>query len=80
MGEELQQSIINRLHRIEGQIRGIEKMVYQKKSNAQLIQQLEATKSAANQIIIALIEERFSDKTKITPEDLEDLKRFIKRI
>lgn len=81
MNEELEQMIINRLHRVEGQVRGVEKMIYQKKPYGQVIQQLEAVRSAANNIIVSLIEEKFcSDDKKISSEDIEYLKRFIKRM
>ena len=81
MNEELEQTIINRLHRVEWQVRGVEKMIYQKKPYSQIIQQLEAVRSAANNIIVNLVEDRFCDENKkISTEDIEYLKRFIKRM
>lgn len=78
MNEELQQSIVNRLHRLEGQVRGVEKMVDQKKPYSQIIQQLEAMRSAANNIIVSLIEDRLEGQN-LSQEDLRYLKRFIQK-
>ncbi len=79
MNDEFQQIIINRLHRVEGQVRGVEKMIYQKKPYSQIIQQLEAMRAAANNIIVSLIEDRL-DKKDLSQEDLDYLKRFIKKM
>lgn len=78
---ETNNKIISRLHRIEGQARGIENMIRDRKSTAQIIQQLEAMRSATNQIISMLIEEKFTNKNiSLSEEDIAYLKRFIKRL
>jgi DNA-binding FrmR family transcriptional regulator len=77
----LETKIISRLHRIEGQARGIENMIRDNKGTPQLIQQLEAMRQATNQIISLLIEDKFCDpERELTPENVEFLRRFIKRI
>ena len=79
--DQSQQKIINRLHRIEGQVRGVENMVREYKGYTSIIQQLEAVRSATNNLISVLIEEKFCrpDK-KINAEDISYLRRFIRRI
>lgn len=78
--DDTKQKIINRLHRIEGQARGIEGMLREGKNHAQIVQQLEAMRSATNQIISALVEQRFcSPERNLKPEDIAYLRRFISR-
>ena len=75
------QKIINRLHRLEGQVRGVEGMIRENRNFPLIIQQLEAIRAATNNIISFLIEERFfqNKKTPFTKEDVNYLRRFIKR-
>ncbi|MDO8512985.1 MAG: metal-sensing transcriptional repressor [bacterium] len=79
--EERQQKIVNRLHRIEGQARGIENMIREQRDIKQIVQQLEAMRSATNQIISYLIENRFCSKdSTLSSDDIAYLRRFIKRL
>jgi DNA-binding FrmR family transcriptional regulator len=76
--ENFDQKIISRLHRMEGQVRGIENMWREKKPYSQIIQQLEALRSATNQLTAQLIEEKFcSSERELKDDDIAYLKRFI---
>lgn len=56
------QSIYNRLRRIEGQIRGLSEMVAQDRTEAEILIQLQAAKSALASTISSLIKSRLKDR------------------
>ena len=73
--------IISRLHRIEGQVRGVENMIREKKSVSQTIQQLEAVRGATSQVITSLIEDAIlQENHTLTLEEITSLKRIIKKL
>ncbi|MFL6281042.1 MAG: metal-sensitive transcriptional regulator [Vicinamibacterales bacterium] len=49
-----QQSIVTRLNRVEGQIRGIRRMVQEPRLCVELLQQLSAAEAALNRISLAV--------------------------
>lgn len=52
---ELQQAIVTRLNRIEGQIRGIRRMVQEPRLCVEILQQLAAAEAAMNRISLAVL-------------------------
>jgi DNA-binding FrmR family transcriptional regulator len=54
LDEGQQQSLVTRLNRIEGQIRGIRRMVQEPRSCIELLQQLAAAEAALNRISLAV--------------------------
>jgi CsoR family transcriptional regulator, copper-sensing transcriptional repressor len=50
-----QQAIVTRLNRIEGQIRGIRRMVQEPRLCVEILQQLAAAEAAMNRISLALL-------------------------
>jgi CsoR family transcriptional regulator, copper-sensing transcriptional repressor len=55
LGESEQQGLVVRLNRIEGQLRGIRRMVQEPRSCLELLQQLAAAEAALNRISLAVI-------------------------
>ena len=49
MSEE-RQSLLNRLKRIEGQVRGISKMISEEQDCAEILMQIAAVKAAVNKV------------------------------
>jgi DNA-binding FrmR family transcriptional regulator len=54
LDEEQQQAIVTRLNRIEGQIRGIRRMVQEPRLCVEILQQLSAAEAALNRISLAV--------------------------
>ena len=54
LDETHQQSIVTRLNRVEGQIRGIRRMVQEPRLCVELLQQLSAAEAALNRISLAV--------------------------
>lgn len=54
LDETQQQAIVTRLNRIEGQIRGIRRMVQEPRLCIELLQQLSAAEAALNRISLAV--------------------------
>ena len=54
LGTPEQQSIVTRLNRIEGQIRGIRRMVQEPRLCVEILQQLAAAEAALNRISLAI--------------------------
>jgi CsoR family transcriptional regulator, copper-sensing transcriptional repressor len=50
-----QQGIVARLNRIEGQVRGIRRMVQEPRSCIEILQQLAAAEAALNRISVAML-------------------------
>ena len=76
-------SIYNRLRRIEGQVRGIEEMVANDKSDSEILIQLEAVHSSVASTIAGLIELMMEKDTqgKIILDDrkVQSILRLIKK-
>jgi DNA-binding FrmR family transcriptional regulator len=54
LDETQQQSIVTRLNRVEGQIRGIRRMVQEPRLCVEILQQLSAAEAALNRISLAV--------------------------
>lgn len=59
--ESARQSVINRLNRVEGQIRGIRKMIEEEHSCSDIMMQIAAVKAAVNKVGTVIFEEHFRD-------------------
>ena len=55
LDETQQQSLVTRLNRIEGQVRGIRRMVQEPRICVELLQQLAAAEAALNRISLAVL-------------------------
>jgi DNA-binding FrmR family transcriptional regulator len=55
LDEAQQQAIVTRLNRIEGQVRGIRRMVQEPRLCIELLQQLAAAEAALNRISLAVV-------------------------
>lgn len=63
-----QQAIVTRLNRIEGQVRGIRRMVEEPRLCVEILQQLAAAEAALNRISLAIVKNHVE---KCVPEGLE---------
>lgn len=55
LDETQQQAIVTRLNRIEGQVRGIRRMVQEPRLCIEILQQLSAAEAALNRISVAVL-------------------------
>ena len=55
LDESQQQAVVTRLNRIEGQIRGIRRMVQEPRLCVEILQQLAAAEAALNRISLAIL-------------------------
>ena len=87
LSEESVEELLKRLSKIEGQIRGIQKMIKEKRSCDEILIQISAVKSALNGVAIKLLEDHIescvkprvlSGDTKALEEFLEAVKKMIK--
>ncbi len=60
------ENLQSRLSKIEGQVRGISKMLQEKRNCNEILVQISAIKSAINQVAIGLLREHF--KSCVKPE------------
>ena len=61
MNKEIKSSIINRLHRIEGQVRGLQNMVDEEKYCIDIITQSSAIRSALSAVEDLMLENHLSE-------------------
>lgn len=61
MNESPRNKILVRLHRIEGQVRGIQRMIEEEADCTEIINQVSAVKSAINRVGLALIQNHAQD-------------------
>ena len=66
-------SIEDRLHRIEGQIRGIEAMIRDKKDTTQIITQVQAVCSSLESVKLELVKQGIKDNMEKGVYDALDL-------
>jgi DNA-binding FrmR family transcriptional regulator len=90
LDEAQQQAIVTRLNRIEGQIRGIRRMVQEPRLCVEILQQLSAAEAALNRISLAVfkyhvekcvpdgITQGEPEKTKRLAELVDIFDRFVK--
>ena len=71
------EKLINRLRRIEGQVRGVQSMVNSERNCRDILQQLSAIRSAVQGVSLLLIEDYMSDcfvnLEDKNPQEREDL-------
>ena len=82
LDEAQQQAIVTRLNRIEGQVRGIRRMVQEPRLCVEILQQLAAAEAALNRISLAIfrfhVEKCVPDGiTKGDPERTERLTELV---
>jgi DNA-binding FrmR family transcriptional regulator len=82
LDEAQQQAIVTRLNRIEGQVRGIRRMVQEPRRCVEILQQLAAAEAALNRISLAVfrfhVEKCVPDGiTKGDPERTERLTELV---
>lgn len=78
----VQKSVIDRLNRVEGQIRGIKKMIEKGTYCDDIINQIEASRSALASIEIILLESHFKNciVDQILSGDMEAIDEVLKTI
>lgn len=78
---EEKKNITNRLRRVEGQIRGIEKLIDQDSPMAKVVIQMKAVKSALQSVVWILLDNELSlDNKSPAEEQLSDIKKNITHI
>lgn len=71
--QEERQNIVNRLNRIEGQVKGIRKMVEEGQSCAEVMMQIAAVKAAVNRVGTVMFETHFRDCLEKAIREGDDL-------
>jgi len=73
--------VSTRLRRIEGQVRGVEKMVSDERKFEEIVTQLQALKSSVAGLIMFMVQERFDLDEKglsVSPEDAALILRLLR--
>jgi DNA-binding FrmR family transcriptional regulator len=77
-----QKKSISRLRRIEGQVRGIEKMFIGGRETDEIIIQLQALKSAVGSLLISIVEDKFalndSGELTLSPAEAATILKLIR--
>jgi len=76
--KQKQTKIINRLSRLEGQIRGIKKMIEADKSCQKVVIQIMAAREACSQIGLEMMKDKVCSSKKVKKEELKTLFKVIK--
>jgi len=81
MEEKDSRDLLGRLKKIEGQMRGIQKLINDKKDCEVILQQISAARSALYKVGIQYISSHLKDclikKEKLSPKLEENISRFI---
>lgn len=80
MAKDASRDILLRLRRIEGQIRGIQRMIEDKDECSEILNQVAAVKSAVNRVSILIFENHARDciqKSLSEPDNEERFKEII---
>lgn len=81
-GHEMCRELLNRLRRIEGQVRGLQRMVEERQDCASVITQLSAARSALDQVGFLMLSRHMAEcleQRADREESLEDaMKLFLK--
>lgn len=64
LSDESVENLQRRLSKIEGQVRGISKMLYEKRNCNEILVQISAIKSAISQVAVKLLQEHFKNCVK----------------
>ena len=76
--EKTQEKILNRLSRLEGQIRGIKRMIEEGADCQKVVVQIMAVKEACSRVGLELMRTKVCSNKKINPQDLENIFKVIK--
>ena len=89
-GEDTKKDILNRLNKIEGQVKGIQRMIESEKQCGDVLTQISAVRAATNKVGVLLLE-RYSkncilnsinskedNNEEVLDEFLSTVKRFLK--
>jgi DNA-binding FrmR family transcriptional regulator len=80
--KDIRSSTIARLHRLEGQIRGVERLIDRNQPLPIVLQQLEAVSAAVRSLMIALITDRLEQNkdgtVAVTPEEASWIKKLLR--
>ena len=80
--KDIRSSTIDRLHRLEGQIRGIERLIDQNKPLPLVLQQLQAASSAIRSLMVSLLADRLEKEedgtAKLRPEEVSWVKKLLR--
>ena len=74
---EYNKKMINRIHRIQGQINGVIKMMEEEKNCKDVISQLSASKSSIQRLMGIIISENLVECVKMSEENSEDSQALI---
>ena len=78
--DEIKENILNRLKRIEGQIRGIQKMIFEKRDCHEIVSQLRAARAALDNVTILIIDSSIEVcmGEKIDSQEIKDLRKALR--
>lgn len=74
---EIQGELLSRLKKIEGQVRGVQKMIQDCRSCGDIVTQLAAIKSAVNRVSITVLACHLADKIKNDLHESRDVKESL---
>lgn len=74
---EYNKKMINRIHRIQGQLNGVIKMMEEEKNCKDVISQLSASKSSIQRLMGIIISENLVEYVKMSEENSEDSQALI---
>lgn len=78
--EETKEQILKRLARIEGQIRGLSKMINSEQSCEEITNQVSAVKSAIGRVGIMVLEQKLTEcllEGKMNEEKIQSLRKML---
>ncbi len=75
----MQGELLNRLKKIEGQVRGVQKMILEGRSCGDIVTQLAAIKSAVNRVSITVLACHLADTIKNGLDEGRDVKESLTR-
>lgn len=80
--ESDRQSVINRLNRIEGQVKGIRKMIEEEQPCAEILMQIAAVKAAVNNVgaLVFKTHFRFCLETALAERDAQFIEEAMKML
>ena len=73
LGPSEQHAVVTRLNRVEGQVRGIRRMVQESRTDVEVLQQLAAAEAALNRISLAIF--RYHVDACVTNDGEGDVER-----
>ncbi len=82
LSKKLQTELVNRLHRLEGHVRGVAGMIERQEPCDDILVQLAAVKSAVNQVIVKLLEGHLDGCVQrcLAEGDAGEIERFKKSL